>query len=92
MQIDDGRLFVVVLQPLMTAVVCLTGRHIVLSSRLSLTLQSRYALPVNTARMYGCQKMHPYIRAVNATGTYGPHLRVVRIGLYETVILHHNDR
>jgi len=33
-RIDDGRLFVIVLRLLMTAVLCLTARHIVLLSRL----------------------------------------------------------
>jgi len=43
--------------------------------------KGRYALPVRTGRTYGCQKMHPYIRAVKTARTYGPYVRVVRIGL-----------
>jgi len=29
-------------------------------------------IPVHMGRMCGCQKMHPYVRAVNKARTYGP--------------------
>jgi len=54
----------------------------------------RYALPVNTGRIYGCQKYTrmygptygPYMRAVHTARIFGPYLRVVRIGLYDLTV------
>ena len=40
------------------------------------------AVGLFAARMYGCRKMHPYIRAVNTAHMYGPCVRILRISAF----------
>ena len=43
--------------------------------------KGRFPLPEFTARVDGCQKMHPSSRAVNSAREHGPWTRVVETDL-----------